>query len=828
MTKMTDNTQSLIDAPSSDMTRRSWLKGLVASGVLSASGSVTAGAATTDIEQIGAGSIARIQPADGGAAPREIYATDDLSAPYPSNDWWTTLLWRPLSENLWVHPLAARVTESGLAITYPDEWQVGDAPYTWGGRTDDFAELTSSPDASTGPIAPDLTVSHPDVDGDVPANVADYGDWSVTYRQTDGDANFEATLTQGSPFVYLETTAGGVDVSFEGDISVWHEREHVLGVTVRGTHYGLFAPPGVSWDGVGTDSVSSGLGGTGYASIALLPEATPDVLNAFRRRAYNFVTDTTVTWEYDAERSAVVTDYEFELDAKHGNADETLTALYPHQAKRTGDELRDWSYVSPRGEMPVHTGSAFTTELPYRGVLPFLPDVADIPDLSTHVDDVESEEPLIRDWQGDGTYWNGKNFERLLQLAPLAEQVGDEAAAERFHDAMRDELETWFSAGSDGDVDETDLFWYDDVWGTLNGAPMSFGADTDLNDHHFHYGYWVKAAAELARQDSSWARDDAYGGIVNLLVRDYANPDRDDDRFPFLRNFSPYAGHSWASGSGEMPAGCNQESSSEAINAYAALILWGELTGDDEIRDTGIYLYTHEVHATLEYWFDIADENLPDAWPYDYAAMVWGRGYKYATWFNQDPESIHAINYLPVGGHSMYLGWNRDAASANWAELLKNDGYEGSFNLGWYTDVLWEYRALSNPEEARTWYDTEYSPGDFGESRAHTAHWIYTLDAVGSPDSTVTADTAFYSVFRDNNTRTYVAYNAGDEKLMVSFSDGTELPVEPRATATTTRTFESLPELSGAFPAVDRPDSRSGTDGNGSKSDRGNSGQGNN
>ena len=824
---MTDDTRPSIDVPSSDMTRRSWLKGLIASGVLAGGGSVTAGAAATDIEQVGAGSIARVQPSAAGAPPRTIYATDDLSAPYPSNDWWTTLLWRPLSENIWVHPLAARVTESGLAVTYPDEWQVGDAPFTWGDRTDEFAELTASPDASTAPIDSDLTVSHPDVAGDAPAEVADYGDWSVTYRRTDGEASLEATLVQGSPFVYFETAAGGLDVSFDGDVSVWHERDHVLGVTVGDSHYGLFAPPGASWDGVESDSVSSALDGAGYASVALLPEATPNTLNEFRRRAYAFVTDTTVAWEYDAERSAVVTDYEFDIDAKRGGADETLTALYPHQAKRTGADLRDWSYVSPRGEMPVHAGSSFTTELPYRGILPFLPDATDVPDLSEHVDSAASTDPLIRDDLGDGTYWTGKNFERLLQLAPLAEQVDDEAAAERFQNAIREELETWFTADADGEVAEEYLFWYDDDWGTLNGAPMGFGADADLNDHHFHYGYWVKAAAEMARSDPEWASEDAYGGVVDLLVRDYASPDRDDPRFPFLRNFSPYAGHSWASGSGELPAGCNQESSSEAINAYAAMVLWGELTGDEAIRDAGIYLYTHEVHAALEYWFDVGDENLPDEWPYDYAGIVWGRGYKYATWFNQDPESIHAINYLPVGGHSLYLGWNRDAAASNWATLRENDGGGETFDLGWYTDVLWEFRALSDPAAARAWYESDYAPGDFGESRAHTAHWVHTLDAVGVPDATVTADTAFYSVFRDGTTRTYVAYNAGDEPSTVSFSDGTELAVEPGATATTTRAFESLPELAGAFPRVEGTGARGEPDENDGKHGRGGPGRGN-
>src|SRR6056297_3157836 len=347
---MEDNSHTPIDASSSNITRRTWLKGLLASGVLTTTGSFSASAANADIEQVGAGSITHVKPDAAGVPPRTIYAVDELSSPYPTNDWWTTLLWRPLSENLWIHPLAARVTESGLAITYPDEWQVGDAPFSWGERTDDFAELVSSPEASTSPIAPDLTVSHPHVGTDVPAKVADYGDWSVTYRRSHGEASLDATLTQGSPFVYFETTGGGIDMAFEGDVSVWHEQNHVLGVSVDGHHYGLFAPPGATWDRVGDDAMSSQLDDEGYVSIAVLPEATPDVLNAYRRRAYAFVTDTTVTWEYDSERSTVVTDYEFELEAKHGRADETLTALYPHQAKRTTDELRDWSYVSPRGE----------------------------------------------------------------------------------------------------------------------------------------------------------------------------------------------------------------------------------------------------------------------------------------------------------------------------------------------------------------------------------------------------------------------------------------------------------------------------------------------
>ena len=49
--------------------------------------------------------------------------------------------------------------------------------------------------------------------------------------------------------------------------------------------------------------------------------------------------------------------------------------------------------------------------------------------------------------------------------------------------------------------------------------------------------------------------------------------------YPFLRNFGPYAGHSWASGNAGFELGNNQESSSEAVNAYAAILQYGEYTG---------------------------------------------------------------------------------------------------------------------------------------------------------------------------------------------------------------------------------------------------------
>ena len=76
--------------------------------------------------------------------------------------------------------------------------------------------------------------------------------------------------------------------------------------------------------------------------------------------------------------------------------------------------------------------------------------------------------------------------------------------------------------------------------------------------------------------------------------------------FPFLRNWDAYEAHTWANGigAGVGEFGNNNESSSESINAWAGLILWGEVTGNKALRDLGIYLYTNEIESINHYWFE--------------------------------------------------------------------------------------------------------------------------------------------------------------------------------------------------------------------------------
>lgn len=76
-------------------------------------------------------------------------------------------------------------------------------------------------------------------------------------------------------------------------------------------------------------------------------------------------------------------------------------------------------------------------------------------------------------------------------------------------------------------------------------AGVDFG-NTYYNDHHFHYGYHILAAATIGHIDADFVKENM--DYVNTLVRDIANPSSKDKFFPQWRNFDWYHGHSWAHG----------------------------------------------------------------------------------------------------------------------------------------------------------------------------------------------------------------------------------------------------------------------------------------
>ncbi|WP_254527900.1 glycosyl hydrolase [Natrinema gelatinilyticum] len=755
-----------------------------------AAGLGTLGTANAASVSVGNGSYKTTLPAGESEPQSTQYTTSNVSAPLPTNDWWSTLLWFPYSEPLFAHPLAFDANGVGLDVSNPTEWT-----YTTDSSNDPHQGNVAMMDDTT-----DLTIGHTATSSFEDVRCDGYSDWSVDAVWGDGTStSLSITLAQGSPYVFCEYSGGGAALSFPSAPTVFADDGNVLGVSINGHAYGLYAPSGTTWSGKGTTELTSDLAGAGYLTVAALPEATSTALADFEQYAYNFLTDTQISWTYDETASEVITTYTVSTSAKaESSTSGTLSALFPHQHKNTSETFEGYTYESARGTMQTVTGVSFTTTHSFCGILPFLPDEGtyDKTELQNYVDDEESSRTLVRtgpENPGDGTYWTGKNYGRLAQIIPIADQLGDDTAADYFLNGdqntkgLKDDLELWFDANSSGKTTSEDVFYYNQNWGTLIGYNDSFGSGANINDHHFHYGYYVRGAAEVARKDPTWAQDSNWGGMVDLLIRDFANPDRSDSMFPFLRHFSPYEGHSWADGGGSaFVEGNNQESSSEALNAYASMILWGEFTNNTEIRDAGVFLYTQELSAVREYWFDVDNENQPSGWNYDYAAMVWGNGYKYTTWWTTDTEAIHGINMLPMCAHMEFLGWDTQYAQSNYDELVAND-VDGEV-FSYWPDIMWMFRAFSDVTDAKNKWQAKKSsyPVEFGETKAHTYHWIYNMDGMGTPDPSITADHPLTAVFDDGTAKTYIAYNGGSSPVTVTFSDGTALDVPANSMATST------------------------------------------
>lgn len=726
-------------------------------------------------------------------SPATAKVTSNYSGPYQTNDWWSSLIWdwnqgasstpprEPYSQNMHPHPLSMQAEPDGLRLAYAREviQTASEMNYILAGDGAEHLHIT--------------------VDGlnSPQTSVDSYSDWVVTAAWQGSTNGMQATFGHGLPYVYFTKTgsgnfkvqfvAGPVNVTNNGAVFAFTASNNV------GSRYALFGPAGSTWNWT-PGSLEAELiapAGKNYLSVAALPTLDDSRLDFFRRHAYNFVVNTEANWGYNQATQTVNTTFNVTTEAKESGGDLSplpLFALYRHQWHNLGASNPAFtgdSYTTARGEMKLIEGNSFDTSMTFNGVLPSLPNLGtyDVNTLRGYISDIYTPDHNYHLDAGDPdagpheTYWEGKNLNRIAQLIHLADQQGMLTERDSFLIFLKATLTDWF----DGQYPH--VFYYDNQWSTMQGYPTGFGADNQLNDHHFHWSYFIMAAATVAQYDPAWAAQ--YEGSIELLIRDVANWERTDTQFPYLRYFDVYAGHNWAAGHQAFGAGNNQESSSEAINFSTGLILWGAALGRDDIRDLGVYLYTTEVQAIEQYWFDVDDVVFPAQYPFETVGILWGHGQAHATWWTANPEEIHGINMLPLTGGSLYLGRRTDEVNRNISSLYSEGG-----RLGYWQDILWEYEALANPASALSRFNANLNyPAmggqESGETVAHTYHWLHNLNALGQLSTAITANTSTYAVFNKSGAITCVAYNPTTNPLTVSFSNGANLLVQPRSLEST-------------------------------------------
>ncbi len=703
---------------------------------------------------VGAGSYTTALPSGQTAPQSTIYKT--TSGPVPTHKFWTSKYWNPLGTlsnggpvYMIPQPLAMQSNANGLELGY-------------------YNGVINGGSYFYQPFQNDLTVGVVGLNASA-VNVSATHDWSVDFSW--GTA-MTATAGRGFPFVYIRTNGSAPVVTFSGQPTIFSQNGATLGVSIGGNNYGLFCPTGGTWSGIGGTTLTCNLpSGHNYFSLALLPNQA--ALSTFAGYAFSFPTNTQVSFSYNSATSAVTTNYVVSTQAMEGSQTGFLMALYPHQySSLSGGVNTAYTYASTRGMLKVHNATSFTTTDTYHGVLPFLPPTTGFnrATLTGLLDSVAAESSHFG---ADDTYALGKQFGRIGQLLPLAVTVGDTNALNNFRSTLEAKMQSWFQAPAGK---ASDLFYYDNNWGTLIGYPASYGSNDALNDHHFHYGYWIHAAAITGLTDPNWIASSNWGGMVDQLRQDIANTDRSNSKYPYLCYFDVYGGHAWASGQAPFGDGVNEESSSEAVNAWVGLILYGAATGNTQVRDTGIWLYTLETNSVQDYWFnDGPVPSFPAGFNHTTIANVFDGKGDTGTFFGAQPDFEHGIEFLPFTGGSMYLGRDPAYVQRNYNELYAANG--NSVGPDW-PDLMEEYEAFVNPADAlNQWNNTTFTFD--GETRAHEYYWLNELLSLGQVNYSVTANTPLFSVFKNPTTGavTHSAYNPGTSSISVLFSDGYTLPV---------------------------------------------------
>lgn len=157
-------------------------------------------------------------------------------------------------------------------------------------------------------------------------------------------------------------------------------------------------------------------------------------------------------------------------------------------------------------------------------------------------------------------YSFGKQISRMARLGVIADSLGIGDVRQQALSIVEAALLPWLQGLN------ADQLCFDRTYGgliTTNGLldPNSDFGNAYYNDHHFHYGYFIYAAAVVARFDPPFYDNNKLA--LDTFVRDVCNPDPSDLDFPWARHKDWFDGHSWASGLFPQANGKGQESSSE-------------------------------------------------------------------------------------------------------------------------------------------------------------------------------------------------------------------------------------------------------------------------
>lgn len=574
----------------------------------------------------------------------------------PTNRWFSGLVFGDAPQAVFPLPLSFGLTGSGFAFGLPHVSATANTIF--GGYTADV-----SVDAGAGA-----------------ALISAYDAVSVTIALLDrpgGTALAHLVIAEGSPFVALtaaKALTATVSAPFAGTDGA------VPVATANGTRYGVVAPH----DAVNGTRLQLAAGQT--AQWFAVP--TGGSATKMAAAATHPVTGVTSSYALSAHSATTTLTY-----SKAGG---TVVGALPHQ--KAGLRTRGCglgSYATIYGTMTLCAGGVLSWSVPRAQPSDSLALSRLSGTQKTAVETQLKADTAANPAIPTDSYGGGKGLYRLANLLQLATQLHDAASASTLRGRLAAQLDAWTQPQGCAERD-TRCFVYDPAMHGAVGLQASYGSD-QFNDHHFHYGYLLYAAGVLATVDPSSAAKLA--PVMNAVAADIASPET-TKLVPQRRVFDPYAGHSWASGYSPFADGNNQESSSEAVNAWNGLALWAQATGQSALGQQAQWMLSAEADSARSYQTAPATAAFP-GFDHDVLGILWGGKRDFGTWFSADPAAVLGIQLIPMSPASGYLAPD-SAAAAGIAEQV--DAIAPLDSTGQFSDYLLMYRSLAGGAEARAAY----------------------------------------------------------------------------------------------------------------------------
>ncbi len=559
--------------------------------------------------------------------------------PVVSNQWYSSIYKKFPTQPIFALPLAYMLSPNGISFSYPD--------------------VTASTNTITAPFNEDFTVGLSDQF--VKPSITSIGDWNIgisLLTHTNNSLSF--ILAHGVPSTLLHVKANSVVIHLQDNSKIYNQNKTLVNSKTFSTDSFLLQIHNHNYilvlnktNTIAVDKNTLTIANPTTLYVGLLDDRSH--YNNFLQTADTEILGT----------SAIPTLSDSALSVKYQLATNTgkqlLIALYPHQYDTLTEKVNVLGkYDTIRGSLNLITADTFSTSIAL--VMP--------PDSfsklsSAHTDLVNQVKTdiagVLRKPKPDSTdYYLGTWFGEIDNLLLLADTLG----LTEQKNALLQFVEPIF-------VKSLSNFHYDTKQNSLIADSPEFGNEK-LNDHHFHYGYYIRTASVLAKFDpASLSKTKT---IITKMVNDIATIDRNSENYPYLRNFDAYESHSWADGYADFADGNNQESSSEAINAWYGMYLWSKVTNSPKLEQYALYLYNSEILGAKYYWFN--STGIYDK-PYSHAiaSLVWGGKVDFATWFSNDTNMKYGIQLLPITPASTYLGSFQDIGKYD-SDYHVNEGDE--------------------------------------------------------------------------------------------------------------------------------------------------------